>query len=245
MFAVLTHSRLKDARSFPAMLRSTLEIRRDLARARGLLRAANLIAGPTEFLTITVWSDRDAMQAFMASGAHQRIMWRWPDWLSAFWLGRLAPLGNEHGSWRGMCVSKASARGTGAHAEFVSPAFASHEQRPRDLESLGLGAAICVVRPAKRLGWPQVVARARRLPAILSGTGVLARATGYSLDGEYVGIALCRESRVAADICSRGSALGGPEMSVWAMSWQPLDEFGSWDGKRFRLLAARTTSNPV
>lgn len=245
MFAVLTHSRLKDVRSFPAMLRSTLEIRSDLARTRGLLRAANLIAGPTEFLTFTVWSDRDAMQAFMASGAHERIMWRWPEWLSAFWLGRLSPIGDEHGSWRGMSVLKASARGTGAHAEFVAPAFASHEQRPRDLESLGLGAAIFVLRPAKRVAWPRVVARARRLPAIMSGTGVLARASGYSLDGEYVGIALCRESGVAADICSRVSALGGPEMSVWAMSWQPLDEFGSWDGHRFRLLAARSTRDPV
>jgi hypothetical protein len=144
-----------------------------------------------------------------------------------------------------MSVVQASARGTGAHAEFVSPAFASHEQRPRDLESLGLGAAICVVRPAKRAAWPQAVARARRLPAIMSGTGVLARATGYSLDGEYVGIALCRESSVAADICSRVSALGSREMSVWAMSWQPLDEFGSWDGKRFRLLAARSAANPL
>ena len=244
MFAVLTHSRLKDARSFPAMLRSTVRIRRDLGRARGLLRAANLIAGPREFLTFTVWSDRDAMHAFMSSGAHERIMWRWPDWLSAFWLGRLAPVGGEHGRWRGMSVASASERGTAAHAQFVAPAFASHEQRPRDLEALDLGAAVCVIEPGGRLAWPRVIAKARRLPALMTGEGVLARATGYSLDGEYVGVALCRRPAVAAEVCSRASALTVPGVRVWAMSWRPLDEFGSWDGIRFRSVATRTTGVP-
>lgn len=245
VFAVLTHSRLRDARSFPAMFRATLRIRHDLARARGLLRAANLIAGPTEFLTFTVWSDRDAMRAFMSSGAHERIMWRWPDWLRAFWLGRLAPVGNEHGTWRGLSVSKAAGRGTAAHAEYVAPSFASHEQRPRDLESLGLGAALCVLRPTSLSAWPTMLAQARRLPRMMSGPDVFARVTGYSLDAEYVGVAICRDARFAAEICSRTFALGGPGVSTWAMSWRPLDEFGTWDGRRFRLLASRRIPDRV
>lgn len=44
------------------MLRATVAVRRDLRRARGLLRVANAIGGPTELFTFSVWTSRDAMQ---------------------------------------------------------------------------------------------------------------------------------------------------------------------------------------
>ena len=82
LLAVTTRSRLRSARLFPAMLLATWAIRRQLARTEGLVRWASLVAGPTEFWTITVWRTRHAMQEFMRSDAHGRIMWRYTRWLA-------------------------------------------------------------------------------------------------------------------------------------------------------------------
>lgn len=242
MFAVTTHSRLRHPRFFPAMLRATLGIRRDLRHARGLIRAANVIAGPTEFLTLTVWTHRDAMYEFMSSGAHERIMWRWPEWLSSFWLGRLAPAGSEVGSWRGIRLAPLASRGGPAHAQFPPPAFASREPRPRDLERFRLGAAAVVSRPASPVAWPATLRFARRLARqIDAAPRLLLRAGGYSLDGELVSVSLWRDERSAADLVERARA---PERGVrtWAMVWRPLDEFGLWDGVRVRHLCADARS---
>ena len=95
-------------------------------------------------------------------------MWRWPEWMSAFWLGRLAPLDDEHGTWRGMKVGRLATHGGPAHPAFVAPAFASHEQRPRDLEPLAMAASVCVVRPRGLSPWPRGLLR----------WGAMTRATG-------------------------------------------------------------------
>jgi heme-degrading monooxygenase HmoA len=56
------------------MLLASWQVRRQLTRTAGLVHSASLVAGPTEFWTITVWRSRHAMQEFMRSGAHGRIM---------------------------------------------------------------------------------------------------------------------------------------------------------------------------
>ena len=242
MFAVATHSRLRSPGAFPAMLRATLSVRRDLARTRGLLRVANAIAGPTELFTFTIWETRDAMLEFMRSGAHQEVMWRWPQWLSAFWLARLAPSAPESGAWRGLVVGRVAARRGTAHPEFVPPAFASREPRPRDLTRRPVGASISVVRPDHGWRWPAALAAHRRDAAWVDrAPGLLMRARGWSLDGELVTLAFWRDAEAAA----RAVETCGPRsgLAVWAMAWRPLDEFGTWDGRRLRVLLSERASD--
>jgi hypothetical protein len=105
LVAVTTRSRLHSARLFPAMLLATWAIRRQLARTEGLVRWASLVAGPTEFWTITVWRTRHAMQEFMRSDAHGRIMWRYTRWLDGLWLMRWRPGAVEVGSWAGVTLT--------------------------------------------------------------------------------------------------------------------------------------------
>jgi len=237
MFAVATHSRLRSARFFPHMLRATLAVRRDLASTRGLVRAANAIAGPTELFTFTVWTTRDAMLEFMRSGAHEQIMWRWPEWLSSFWLARLAPAAPELGAWRGQVLTPLADRGGPAHAAFVAPAFASHEPRPRDLERAALGATLTVVRPDTPWRWPAALGSARReARAADRAPDILVRARGYSLDGELAALSFWRDLPAAER--SVRAMVQQPGLTTWAMAWRPLDEFGSWDGRRLRLVSS-------
>ncbi len=221
------------------MLRATFAVRADLRTTPGLLRAANVIGGPTEFFTVTVWTTRDAMHAFMSSGAHEEIMWRWPEWLSSFWLGRLEPSGRESGKWRGLALGPLIGKGGPAHATFTAPAFASHEQRPRDLERYRLGAAIAVLRPAVTVGWPGAFAALRRHTEAVEGSpGLLVSARGFSLDGELVALSLWRDEQAATRAAEEAGRLGGAGTRAWSMVWRPLDEFGMWDGLRLRRLVA-------
>ena len=105
LLAVTTRSRLRGARFFPAMLLASWQVRRQLTRTAGLVRSASLVAGPTEFWTITVWRSRHAMQEFMRSGAHGRIMWRISRWLDSLWLMRWRPGAAEVGTWGGLALA--------------------------------------------------------------------------------------------------------------------------------------------
>src|ERR1700722_6468402 len=88
------------------MMLATLRIRRQLADAPGLVRWASVVAGPTEFWTVTVWDSRHDMQEFMRSGAHERIMWLFSDWLESFWLMRWRPGPEETGTWNGTSLAQ-------------------------------------------------------------------------------------------------------------------------------------------
>jgi hypothetical protein len=65
LFAVTTRSRLRGWWYFPHMLIGTLRIRRQLKHSSNVVSWASIIAGPTEFWTITVWHSRHDMQEFM------------------------------------------------------------------------------------------------------------------------------------------------------------------------------------
>lgn len=113
LLTVTTRSKLRGARFFPAMLVATLRIRRQLRGAPGLVRWASVIAGPTEFWTVTVWRSRHAMQEFARCDAHGRLMWRSSRWLDSLWLMRWRPGPCERGSWGGMTLASAARRRTG------------------------------------------------------------------------------------------------------------------------------------
>ncbi|MFN2556511.1 MAG: hypothetical protein ABR592_06480, partial [Nitriliruptorales bacterium] len=106
LLVVTTHSKLRSVRFFPAMMLATLRIRRQLAATEGVLRWASVVAGPTEFWTISVWRSPHAMQEFVRSGAHGAVMWRFAEWLRSFWLMRWKPGQRELGSWSGVCMGR-------------------------------------------------------------------------------------------------------------------------------------------
>jgi hypothetical protein len=216
------------------MLLATLAIRRDLRRARGLLRAANVIAGPTEFLTLTVWTDRDAMRAFMSSGAHERIMWRWPELFSAFWLGRFSATEREAGAWRGLRVGRLAARGTAVRSDFIPPSFASRDPRPRDLEPLHLAATTTIHHGGSADAWIAGIRSWRDAHGrVRADPRVLVSAAGLSLDGELAMIAVWRDEAAAS-----AAVPSLARDAAWSMAWRAVDEFGMWDGRRLRKLAA-------
>src|SRR5579859_9179 len=92
MLAVTTRNRLRSARFCVPMLLARHEIAQQLAHQSGLVRYASGITSPTEFFTLTVWRDRESMQRFMQSGAHERNMWQFTRWTSSFWGMRWEPL---------------------------------------------------------------------------------------------------------------------------------------------------------
>lgn len=104
LLVVTTRSRLSSVRFLPGMLLATRRIRRQLAVTDGVVRWASVITGPTEFWTITVWRSRHAMQEFMRSGEHGRIMWQVGRWLASFWLLRSRVGSSELGAWDGLVL---------------------------------------------------------------------------------------------------------------------------------------------
>ena len=136
LLAVTTRSRLRSARFFPAMLLATWTIRRQLAQTDGLVRWASLVAGPTEFWTITVWRSRHAMQEFMRSDAHGWIMWRYTRWLDALWLMRWRPGAVEVGSWAGVTFAPPAQGRPGPEAITETDRLWRTLQRLPDLHSV-------------------------------------------------------------------------------------------------------------
>ena len=67
------------------MLRARRLIAHQLQSQPGLVRYASGLVSPTEFLTLTIWNDRQAMQRFMQTGAHEQRMWLFTRWTSSFW----------------------------------------------------------------------------------------------------------------------------------------------------------------
>jgi hypothetical protein len=68
---------LKGYRHIPGFLRDTLRIRRQLARAEGLVGyALNAQLSRKTFWTFSVWTDRASLEAFAASAPHQQIIER-------------------------------------------------------------------------------------------------------------------------------------------------------------------------
>lgn len=262
LLIVTTRSRLRSARFFPPMLLATLLIRRQLARADGLVRSASLIAGPTEFWTITAWRSRHAMQEFTRSDEHGQIMWRFSRWLHSIWLMRWRPGPCELGSWAGLGL---------APVEDSTPPPALDPVASEVLESLPVlksavgpdGAArFDTSREARRerqkvAGVAGVVigihAPYRRSPAALrelvrmrrplrADPRLLRSVVGIGRPGQVYFFAVFAEHEEAVrflqgDWCRAAQQRWGD--GFWAAAWLPENEFGHWDGMRVRRARRR------
>lgn len=76
----ITRLRLRSRRFLTAFLWRARASRRQALRAHGCIGADVRTEGLRVFWTRTVWSDRDALTAFMASGPHRAAMPKLVDW---------------------------------------------------------------------------------------------------------------------------------------------------------------------
>ena len=247
------------------MFYATMRIRRQLRATGEIVAWASVIASPTEFWTITAWRSRHDMNEFANSGAHDDIMWLFAKWLQSFWLMRWRPASEELGTWRGTSLATrprpdldAPAAGRNplldqalAHLPGLRAAMgpdgaatydASPDARKRRAE-VGDAAGVIVHLRVQRGQTLGALGDLRRLAAgCRDGDGLLRVATGLSRPGEVYLLGLWESAAVVDDL------LAGPAVAelqarrpgaLWAMRWQPENEFGHWDGLRVRRRRVR------
>lgn len=254
---VTTRSRLRSARTFLPMLVATRRIRRQLARAEGAVRWASVVAGPTEFWTITVWRSRHLMQEFMRSEEHGRYLWQVSRWLASFWLMRWRPGTVESGTWGGLALAgggddpaagdvdtAVADRVLGGIPELrtamAERGVASYRDAPHVARSRagvegagGLAVRIATSRRRRR----RALADLRRLregleeePALLGVVVGPARADEAYLLAAFTDGSVPRT--VLRGDWAAAAATRWP--GYWAVEWIPESEFGHWDGRRLR-----------
>ncbi len=263
LFAVTTRSRLKGPWFFPAMFLASRRIRRQLQSSPDVVRWASVIAGPTEFWTITVWRTRHDMHEFAQSGAHDEIMWRFSKWLESFWLMRWRPGPTEVGAWDGLSLAQpepADVRGTALGRPALRAAL---EYLPRLKEATDAsGRATYEASPAVRKQRAEV-AGARAVVVYVHSDGLRRRRGLRALRGLNKGITDDSLLRGVVGFGRSGDAylltvwdgsasarrfLTSPGLAEvtkrwpktsWSNEWLPENEFGHWDGLRLR----RTRNN--
>ncbi len=262
LFAVTTRSRLRGPWFFPHMLIGTMRIRRQLNQTGNVVRWASIIAGPTEFWTITVWHSRNDMHEFMRSGAHDDIMWSFSKWLKSFWLMRWRPGPEELGEWKGLSMAQ------------PEPHYPSDGPRPQALErALEHLPKLRSAMSDEGTMTYETTQYARRRRAEVSGAGGgvvhIATSTGRTVEAFMALRRLEREARgdpdylkgvvgisrpgqlylltVWRDRAGTRRLLRSPQVRKlaqrfpggWANEWFPENEFGHWDGLRLRRTRSR------
>src|SRR5260370_3049071 len=102
MLAGTTRNKLRSWRFSLPMVRARRYVREQLGTTPGLIRYISAIASPTEFLTMTVWENRQSMFNFMSSGAHEKFMWMFSRLSASFCSMRWMPTTAEAGAWDGL-----------------------------------------------------------------------------------------------------------------------------------------------
>ena len=263
LYAFTTRSRLKGPWFFPHMLYATMRVRRQLKQTGDVVGWASIIAGPTEFWTISVWNSRHDMQEFMRSGAHDDIMWFFSKWLRSFWLMRWRPGPEEVGRWKGTTMGRpepAYLATQGPKPEALEKAL---EHLPKLRSSMSVEGAVTYDTTP--------YARRRRAEVKGAGGGVVHITTSYRRTAEaYLALrALAKEAEGDPDFLKAVVGVSRPGQvyllsvwrdragtrrmmrssqvrklterfpGTWANEWLPENEFGHWDGLRLRRTRAR------
>jgi hypothetical protein len=263
LFAFTTRSRLKGPWFFPHMLYATMRVRRQLKRTGDVVRWASIIAGPTEFWTISIWTSRHDMHEFMRSGAHDDIMWFFSKWLTSFWLMRWRPGPEEAGEWKGLTMGRpepAYQATDGPRPEALEKAL---EHLPKLRSAMSVDGAVCYETTP--------YARRRRAEVKGAGGGVVHVSTSPGgTVGAYLALRRLNEEAggdpdylkgvvgvsrpgqvyllsVWRDRAGTRRMLRSPQLAklcarypgTWANEWLPENEFGHWDGLRLRRTRTR------
>lgn len=274
LVVVTTHSRLRSVRFFPAMRLASSRIGRQLDHTDGVVRWASIVAGPTEFWTISVWRSRHAMQEFMRSGAHGAVMWQFSRWLRSFWFMRWRPGPRELGAWAGASLAGRPApdsqpvascaqedvrstviAGLPDHLrEAIGPDGAvSYDSAPfarvrrRQVEGSG-GAVVRIAAPLHRV--PLAFAELQRARRHLrSDPDLLDAAVGFGRPGEVYLLTIwtdlaCAERLLESSWARKQASWWGD--AYWALECVPENEFGQLDGgRRLRTERRRRSARPV
>ena len=263
LYAFTTRSRLKGPWFFPHMFYATMRVRRQLKATGDVVRWASIIAGPTEFWTITIWNSRHDMHEFMRSGAHDDIMWFFSKWLKSFWLMRWRPGPEELGRWKGLTMGRpepAYQVTEGPKPEALEKALEhlpklrsamsvegeiGYETTPyarrRRAEVRGSGGGVVHIKTAP-LKTAEAYLALRRLEQEARGDpDYLKGVVGISRPGQVYLLSIWR------DRAGTRRMLRSPQMrklteqypGTWANEWLPENEFGHWDGLRLRRTRAR------
>jgi antibiotic biosynthesis monooxygenase len=241
VLAVTTRNRLRGPRFCFPMLRARALIARQLARQAGLVRYASGVVSPTEFLTLSIWESRQAMQRFMQSGEHERYMWLFSRWTASFWGMRWEPTLDEVGAWSGLRLAQNEAAALPRSPLVATGLLPAETLRAGPLGPRPEGTAVeprgsGLVATTGVFGGPAGLLRARRAAARLRSARADADLVRWS---------------VGLDLPPRGLAISvwhdAPEVrryavalldADWAMCWQPAEyEIGHWDGLRLRQAA--------
>lgn len=260
-FVVTTRSRLHGPQLFPVMYRASQRIQAELEDTPGAARAVSVVAGPTEFWTVSVWSSRHLMQEFMRSGAHGRIMWEISRWLDSFWLMRWRPTRHEHGTWSGLSLAPEVEQRTeeaapaevqeeileslpSLRAAFGPHGAPSYESAPmvREQRELVEGAGGVLVRIAAP--WHRTLAVRAEVHELEErlrwrDPDLLRVVTGVGGPGEVYLLGIWRNRRTAARLVDSDWILERRERwgdRLWVGELLPDNEFGRWDGLRLREL---------
>ena len=260
LFAVTTRSRLKGPWRFPQMMYATLRVRKQL-KGTGVVQWASVVAGPSEFWTITVWRSRHDMHEFMRSGAHDDIMWDFSKLLKSFWLMRWRPGPFEIGTWKGRAMAqpepayerqppetakdealqmaldhlpklKAAAAADGSVGYESSP----YARRSRAEVGGAGGVVVHLATPAKESAQAYQALRslravARRDPHFLRGV------VGVGKPGQSYLLCMWGDragSKAFLESVELKEVVSRWPDGAWANEWLPENEFGHWDGLRLR-----------
>ena len=238
------------------MLLARQRIARQLADQPGLVRYASGISSPTEFFTLTVWENRESMQRFMQTGAHEELMWHFTRWTSNFWGMRWepGPRAAEIGTWDGLRLSDLQ-----ANPPPRSPLIAAGLLPPNTPRAGPLGPRPEVsAREPRGSGIFAVIARYEGARAALGAMRRSLREPSRDRTSEAAAVGGDPQVRCGCGVDWPPQALsitlwhnepGAPERAitqaqaagaVWAMCWQPADyEIGHWNGLRLRQSARR------
>ncbi len=263
LYAFTTRSRLKGPWFFPHMLYATLRVRRQLKQTGDVVGWASIIAGPTEFWTITVWNSRQDMHEFMRSGAHDDIMWFFSKWLKSFWLMRWRPGPEELGRWKGLTMGRpepAYQATEGPKPEALEKALehlpklrsamtvdgeVGYETTPyarrRRAEVKGSGGGVVHISTSPMKTF-EAYRELRRLEAEARGDpDYLRGVVGVSKPGQVYLLSIWRDRAGTRRMLHSPQVrkLGQRFPAMWANEWLPENEFGHWDGLRLRRSRAR------
>ena len=250
MLAVTTRNRLRSWRYCVPMMRARGYVREQLATTPGLIRYVSAIASPTEFLTMTVWENRQAMFNFMSSGAHQEFMWMFSRWSASFWSMRWIPTDAEYGAWNGLALSNLVEPGEQFKNDMrpQAPQLPLPEQQQRKMSGgrlvdpggcdvYAITALVEVSNPARYWKLLRIAQEFRHntdLPQLLRwniapiGPRTFWIVTLWRNDaGKPTDVVPVLRQRLGAS---------------WAMRWEAGEyEIGNWNGLRLRQLASART----
>jgi anti-sigma regulatory factor (Ser/Thr protein kinase) len=248
MIAVTTHSRTRGLRYTLPMLLAGRLIERELRDAPGCERYANVIAGPREFWTLTIWRDGTEMRKCMRERTHGRVMWQQPHWLECYWGMRWRPGPHQSGEWEGKTwpwpvpvdslepAPPQRAEAVGAMPRWMQ-AVLGHAIPVEQRQIAGAAGASYRLRvpPRELPSALRDVRRLRRIAAADRDSFAVSLGLGSGRALYLLIIATSREAleRLRATPEHRQFLQRWGDRAWWS-TWEPEAEFGHWERRRLR-----------